>query len=87
MGRRGVVARCGMYDAMSGWSASWSPEKTRWSYMLANLFGPSNKCSASECLGELFFTTPFAVSLTYSVGAYIAKRQTKRLAKATSTDR
>lgn len=73
----------GMYDSMSGWNASWSPEKTRWSYMLAQLFG---QCSDTECLGELFVTTPFAASVTYSIGAYIAKRQAKRLAKTTSKE-
>jgi hypothetical protein len=77
----------GMYDSMSGWSASGYSEKTRWSYMLANLFGPSNKCSATECLGELLFTAPFTASLTYSIGAYIAKQQAKRFAKATSKER
>ena len=61
----------GIYDTTRYWSASWSPEKTRWGYALANLFGPTVKCSGSECLGELFVTTPFAASITYSVGAYL----------------
>ena len=65
----------GIYDTTRYWSASWSPEKTRWGYMLANLFGPTLKCSSSECLGELLFTTPFVASITYSIGAYIAKRR------------
>jgi hypothetical protein len=69
---------CGMFDSMNGWSASWSPEKTRWGYMLAELFGPTNKCSDSECLFELLFTTPFTASITYSIGAYIRKRQMRR---------
>ena len=63
----------GMYDAVGHWSASWSPEKTRWGYMLANLFGP--KCGATECLGELLFTTPFTASITYSVGARLRMRR------------
>lgn len=65
----------GMYDTVGYWGASWSPEKTRWSYMLANLFGPTYKCSGSECLGELLFTTPFAASVTYSIAAYIRRRR------------
>jgi len=65
----------GMYDTTKGWSASWSPEKTRWGYMLANLFGPTLRCSGSECLGELLFTTPFTASITYSFGAYLRKRR------------
>jgi hypothetical protein len=65
----------GIYDTTRNWSASWSPEKTRWGYMLANLFGPTLKCSGSECLGELLFTTPFIASITYSVGAFLRKRR------------
>jgi hypothetical protein len=65
----------GMYDTTKAWSASWSPEKTRWGYMLANLFGPTLRCSGSECLGELLFTTPFTASITYSFGAYVRKRR------------
>jgi hypothetical protein len=68
----------GIYDTTRYWSASWSPEKTRWGYMLANLFGPTLKCSGSECLGELFFTTPFTASITYSIGAYLAKQRDAR---------
>src|SRR5439155_14077336 len=41
----------GIYDTTRNWSASWSPEKSRWGYMVANLFGPTLKCSSSECLG------------------------------------
>ena len=68
----------GIYDTTRYWSAGWSPEKTRWGYMLANLFGPTLKCSGSECLGEVFFTTPFTASITYSIGAYLAKRRDAR---------
>ena len=68
----------GIYDTTRYWSASWSPEKTRWGYALANLFGPTVKCSGSECLGELFFTTPFAASITYSVGACLRNWRKQR---------
>jgi hypothetical protein len=68
----------GIYDTTRYWSASWSPEKTRWGYMLANLFGPTLKCGASECIGELIFTTPFVASITYSIGGYIRKRRDAR---------
>jgi hypothetical protein len=68
----------GIYDTTRYWSASWSPEKTRWGYMLANLFGPTLKCGASECIGELLFTTPFTASITYSIGAYLRKRRDAR---------
>ncbi len=65
----------GMYDSVGYWSASWSPEKTRLGYMLANLFGPTAECGGSECAGELLFTTPFTASVTYSIAAYIRKRR------------
>jgi hypothetical protein len=68
----------GIYDTTRYWSASWSPEKTRWGYALANLFGPTVKCSGSECLAELFFTTPLTASITYSVGAYLRKWRKNR---------
>jgi len=53
-------------------------KKTRFAYLIANLFGPTDKCSGSECLGELIFTMPFTASVMYSIGAYIKIR---RLAK------
>jgi hypothetical protein len=68
----------GIYDTTRYWSASWSPEKTRWGYALANLFGPTVKCSGSECLAELFFTTPLTASITYSVRAYLRKWRKNR---------
>ena len=68
----------GVYDTTRFWSASWSPEKTRWGYTLANLFGPTLKCSGTECMGELFVTTPFTASITYSVGAYLRQRRDTR---------
>lgn len=69
----------GVHELTSHWSASWSPEKTRCGYALANLFGPTLKCSGSECLYELFYTTPFTASVTYSIGACLRKRiQTRK---------
>ena len=60
----------GIYDETRFWSAGWSTEKSRWQYALAEFFGPTSKCSGSECLGEVFFTMPFVASVMYSVGAY-----------------
>ena len=68
----------GIYDTTRYWSAVWSPEKTRWGYMLASLFGPTLKCGDSECMGELLYTTPFTASIMYSVGAYLRKRRDAR---------
>src|SRR6266404_2394155 len=41
-------------------------KKTRFAYLIANLFGPTDKCSGSECLSELIFTMPFTASVMYS---------------------
>jgi hypothetical protein len=70
----------GVNELTRHWSASWSPEKTRWGYAIANLFGPTIRCSDSECLYELLVTTPFAASVMYSIGAYLRNRQLLRAA-------
>jgi hypothetical protein len=74
----------GIYDTASGWDASWSHEKSRWSYAYANLFAPPPRCSGSECLGEAIFTMPFTASVMYSIGAFIKIR---RLAKNLRTSK
>lgn len=66
----------GMYGNTRNWSANWPMEKSR--YIVANFFGPTASCSATECLAELFFTTPFTASIAYSIGAYIRKRKARR---------
>ena len=68
----------GIQEIAIGWNANWSPERTRWAYAFANLFGSSVRCSGSECLDELLFTTPFAASVTYSIGVYLRERHLKR---------
>ena len=65
----------GVHELSSHWSAWWSPEKTLRGYVLANLFGPTLKCSGSECLYEVVLTTPFAASIMYSIGAYIRQHR------------
>ena len=69
----------GIYDETRFWSTSWSTEKTRWQYALAMFFGPTSKCGASECLGEVFFTMPFVASAMYSLGAYLWERRTNQV--------
>ena len=61
----------GIYGTLEYWSPNWSPEKTRWSYVLANLFSPTTKCSDTDCFSELLFTTPLMASVAYSIGAYM----------------
>ncbi len=65
----------GIYDETKFWSASWSSEKTRAGYALAEFFGPASKCGDSECLCEVFYTMPFVASVMYSLGAYLWKRK------------
>lgn len=64
----------GIYATASGWNSTWSAERSRVAYVLANLFGSTLKCSGTECLGELFFTTPFTATMAYSIAAYAAKK-------------
>ncbi len=46
-----------------------------WDYELLVLFSPSDKaCGDSECLGKLFVTAPFVISVAYSIGAWLALR-------------
>lgn len=69
----------GIYDETRSWSASWSVEKTRWQYALAQFFGSTSRCSDSECLCEVFYTMPFVASIMYSVGAYLRARRLKKV--------
>jgi hypothetical protein len=46
-------------------------------YVLNNFFSRTSACSASECLGELIFTTPFAISIVYSMAAALGLRAHK----------
>jgi hypothetical protein len=46
-----------------------------WNYEVGQLFAlNSNVCGNSECLDELFFTTPLFNLVSYSVGAYLGLR-------------
>ena len=74
----------GIWDDTRHWSPMWSVEKTRWRYVLANFFGPTISCSDSECIGELMYTTPFAASVTYSLGAFLRNRRLRRASAADS---
>jgi len=69
----------GIYGETRLWSASWSGETTRLQYAFAEFFGPTSKCSGSECLNEVFFTMPFVASVMYSFGAYLRGRRMKQV--------
>jgi hypothetical protein len=59
----------GAYDESSQWYKGVA--HSRLDYIVANFFGPTSKCSETECLNELFFTTPFTATIGYSLGAAI----------------
>jgi hypothetical protein len=65
----------GIFDETKFWGPSWSSEKSRAGYVFAQFFGPTSKCSGSECLDELFYTMPFVASVMYSVGSYVRTRK------------
>ena len=69
---------CGVYELTRFWSPAWSHEKSAWDYAKGQLFGPNRVCGASECLYQLFFTVPFVLSLTYSIGAFVRARHDAR---------
>jgi len=61
-----VFLLVGVEGVWSSWNPAWSPNKTVWQAIRAELFGRTSECSVSECLGEVFSTMPFVVSVSYS---------------------
>jgi hypothetical protein len=71
---------CGMYDESKYWYND-PTAVSRWQYISDNFFGPTVKCSGSECLAELFYTTPCAASIAYSIGSalgYVVYRRKEK---------
>jgi hypothetical protein len=62
----------GAYEESSYWHQGLAI--SRLDYIAANFFGPTRRCSPTECLGEFFFTTPFAATVGYSLGAAFGLR-------------
>jgi len=62
----------GIRDSAASYSEVWA-HQSRSAYIWDNFFG--TRCSGSECLNELLFTTPFLSSISYSVTAYIMSRK------------
>lgn len=58
----------GFYDATRYWSPVWDSSSSKWSHAFKELL--TTQCGSSECLGELFFTTPLVCSVVYSL-AYL----------------
>ena len=53
------------WDLMRSWSPAWDSSSSRWTYALKELL--SSHCGSSECLYELFATTPLAASAAYAI--------------------
>jgi hypothetical protein len=66
----------GAYEESSYWYNSLAA--SRLAYIADHFFGPTRKCSSSECLGEFFFTTPFAATVGYSLGAAFGLRSYRK---------
>jgi hypothetical protein len=64
----------GFWELCRNWSPAWDYHRTRWAYAAANLFGPTPRCSGTECMYELFFTFPLATSCVYSLFALLGLR-------------
>jgi|SRR5882672_3520764 len=60
------------YDGSRQWHTGLA--HSRLDFITANFFGPTSKCSDTECLDELFVTTPFAATVGYSLGAAFGLR-------------
>ena len=66
----------GAYEESSYWYKGLA--SSRLDYIAANFFGPTRRCSDTECLGEFFFTTPFAATVGYSLGAVFGLRSYRK---------
>lgn len=62
----------GAYDESKYWANSFA--LSRLSYVMDNFFGPTLKCSGSECFAEVLFTTVFSATVGYSVAAAFGLR-------------
>ncbi len=72
----------GAYSESSQWYKGLA--HSRLDYIAANFFGPTSKCSDTECLNELVFTTPFAATVGYSVGAAFGVRSYRKTQRTTT---
>jgi hypothetical protein len=66
----------GVFEESANWSST--SFSSRAQFVLATFFGRASACSESECLGEFFFTTPFAISIVYSAAAAFGLRSYRR---------
>jgi hypothetical protein len=66
----------GVYEESSYWHMGLAP--SRLDFIASNFFGSTRRCSDTECLGEFFFTTPFAATVGYSLGAGFGLRSYRK---------
>jgi len=66
-----------VWDEGRAWNPTWAQE-SKSNYLVHMFFGTRAQCSASECIGELFFTTPCLAAITYSLGAAVGLFSTKK---------
>jgi len=52
------------------WNYAWARESKN-QYLIHMFFGTERQCSATECVGELFFTSPCIAAIAYTLGAVI----------------
>lgn len=71
-----IVFLQGAAELMAWWSPSWDYSSSRWIYAVRNLLTPN--CGSTECLYELFGTTPFVCSIAYSVASYFVLQRAAR---------
>jgi hypothetical protein len=66
----------GAYDESRYWANSFAA--SRLSYVMDNFFGPTLKCSGSECFCEVLFTTVFSATVGYSAAAAFGLRSHRK---------
>jgi hypothetical protein len=66
----------GAYDESKYWANSLAT--SRLSYVIDNFFGPTLKCSGSECFAEVLFTTVFFATVGYSAAAAFGLRSYRK---------
>jgi FtsH-binding integral membrane protein len=59
------------------WDPTWAHE-SKSNYLVHMFFGTPEQCSASECIGELFFTAPCMAAVAYSIGAAVGSVSPKK---------
>ena len=73
----------GISESATSYSQAWA-HQSRSAYIWDKFFG--TRCSGSECLDELLFTTPFLSSVSYSITSYFASLKARKLSECSSKE-